>query len=38
MGKRGKRVKEHVMKTHGQTQKWVGLRVGGEGGWGVEKW
>ena len=35
MGKnRGSVVKEHVRRTHGQSQRWVGSRVGGGDGWG----
>ena len=40
MGKRrGRVVQEHVLRTHGQSQRGrVGLRVGGEDGWGRGKW
>ena len=32
-GKRGWIVEEHVWKTHGQSQRGLGLRVGGGVGW-----
>ena len=35
--RRGRVVRERVERTHGQSQMRVGLRVGGEGGWGREK-
>ena len=30
---RGKFIKEHVKRTHGQSQRGVGLREGGGAGW-----
>lgn len=32
--KKGKVFQEHLQRTRGQNQKWVGLRVGGGVGWG----
>ena len=32
--KEGRVIKEHVQRTHGQSQRGVGSRVGGEDGWG----
>ena len=37
-GKGGKVVKEHVQRTHGQSQGGVALRVGGGNGCDVEEW
>ena len=31
-------INEHVWRTHGQSQRRVGLRVGGGGGWSEGKW
>ena len=31
-------IKEHVQRTHGQSQRGVGLRVGGGGGWSRGEW
>ena len=39
MGKRrGRFIKEQVQRTHGKSQRWIGLRVGGRGGWGRGGW
>ena len=38
-GKGGRVVKEHVRRTQGQSQRGIGVRVGGEDGWGAgELW
>ena len=34
MENRGRSIKEHVERTHGQSQRGVGLRVGGGEKWG----
>ena len=36
--KRGKGCQEHVKRTHGQSQRWVGSRVGGGDGWVEGEW
>ena len=36
--RRGRVIKEHVKRTHGESQRGVGLKVGGGGGWGRGKW
>ena len=36
--RRGSVIKEHVLRTHGQSQRRVGLGVGGGGRWGGEEW
>ena len=34
----GRAIKEHVQRTHGQSQRQVGLSVGSGDGWGQEEW
>ena len=34
----GKGCQEHIQRTHGESQKRVGLRVGDGDGWGGEEW
>ena len=36
--KRGRVIKEHVKRTHGQRQSGERWQVGGGGGWGEGKW
>ena len=36
--RKGRVVKEHVYRTHGQSQRGVVLRVGRDSGWGGGKW
>ena len=36
--KRGRVIKEHVYRAHGQSQRGIGSRMGGGDGWGGREW